>query len=242
MEGSFLQRALKSVGKGFTHWLIEWSLKRHFRAVYLRADFEPDPERGLILYANHHYWWDGYLCYALARAWRRQPLAWMEAYRHFPPFGLLGALPFPPHNLTVRAQTIRKTMEALTQEKRLFFLFPEGELHPDETQLLPFQRSLGWLAKRLPEVVIAPLAITIQASYHQYPIAYLWVDAPLPDHWRESSETAYTENARQRLLECLRTQQERIRTFTFPHHARQAGYQRLIRGKLSAHERWGTPQ
>ncbi len=238
MERSFLQHTLSTIGRRFTEWLILWSLRRHFRAIYLHTEFEPDPNRGLILYANHHYWWDGYLGYAIARVWRRQPLAWMEAYRRFPPFGLLGALPFPPSDAQVRMQTIRKTMRMLKNEKRLFLLFPEGELHADEARLLPFQRSLGWLAKRLPEVPVAPLAITIRATYHQYPCAYLWVDKPLTESWRALSEQDYTECARERLWQCLQAQRERVAILTSHLHAIQNGYRLLIQGKLSAHERW----
>lgn len=237
LERARLSSPLKPIARTLTHWLIEWSLRRHFRAVYLRGTVPETDHTGAIVYANHHYWWDGYLCYALARACRRQPITWMLAYRRFPPFGLLGALPFPPNNPARRAQIIRQTIEWLQNEPRLFFLFPEGRLHPDANRLLPFERSLAWLARKLPAVPVVPMAITIQATYHQYPCAFMTLGDPLPNAWRQLSETEYTACATERLQQLLTQQQQQIATIETVEHAHNYGFRLLLQGKLSVHER-----
>jgi 1-acyl-sn-glycerol-3-phosphate acyltransferase len=119
-----------------------------------------DLSRPVILFANHHYWWDGYLGYWLIRAWGRSMVVWMEAYRRFPPFRATGALPFPPDDPQVRARTVRRTVQILRTEPAALLLFPEGVLHGDTERLLPFQRSLHWLACRVPQATLLPLAIT----------------------------------------------------------------------------------
>lgn len=238
MERARLPNPLIHVGRIFTEWLIDRSLRQHFRAVYVRGEQLLDAQRGWVLYANHHYWWDGYLCYALVRNLERRPIAWMRASRRFPPFHLLGALPFPPNDPAQRTRTIRQTLRWLQAEKRILFLFPEGHLHPDTHRLLPFERSLAWLAKKLPNIGIAPLAITIEPSYHQYPCAYLTVGNSLPKAWHALPEAELTGRAQQYLHDVLMEQHRQVKALITSEQARALGYQVLIWGKLSAHERY----
>ncbi len=146
MERSGLSSALQRVKAGAVEAFIRKSLQRHFRAVYLSERAQPQPNRPTIVIANHHYWWDGYLAFMLIRAWRRQMLVWMEAFRRFPPFDAVGALPFPPNDPHRRAKTVRYTVECLRKSDRILLLYPEGNLNPNPNVLQPFQRSLDWLA------------------------------------------------------------------------------------------------
>jgi len=190
----------------------------------------------VILFANHHYWWDGYLGYWLIRAWGRSMVVWMEAYRRFPPFRATGALPFPPDDPQVRARTVRRTVQILRTEPAALLLFPEGVLHGDTERLLPFQRSLHWLACRVPQATLLPLAIHIEPSYHQYPRAYLSVGAPFQS--ASTDETAWLAEAAGAVETLLRqTRADARAALTDDEHAAQ-GFQVLLRGALSIHERF----
>jgi 1-acyl-sn-glycerol-3-phosphate acyltransferase len=235
MEGTGLSGALVRLQARFVDWLIGRSLRGHFRTVYVRCA-PPEPAHPLILFANHHYWWDGYLGYWLIRAWGYRPLAWMEAYRRFPPFGALGALPFPPDDPLMRARTIKRTVQILRTEPAALLLFPEGTLHGDTERLLPFQRSLHWLACRVPQATLLPLAIYIEPSYHQYPRAYLSVGAPF--HSAATDETEWLTEAAGAVEQLLRqTRADARTTLTDDDHAAR-GFQVLLRGALSVHERF----
>jgi len=190
----------------------------------------------VILFANHHYWWDGYLGYWLIRAWGRSMVVWMEAYRRFPPFEALGALPFPPDDPQVRARTVRRTVQILRTEPAALLLFPEGVLHGDTERLLPFQRSLHWLACRVPQAMLLPLAIHIEPSYHQYPRAYLSVGAPF--HSTATEPTEWLTEAAGALETLLRqTRADARAALTDDEHAAQ-GFQVLLQGTRSIHERF----
>jgi len=192
--------------------------------------------RPVILFANHHYWWDGYLGYWLIRAWGRRMVVWMEAYRRFPPFEALGALPFPPDDPQVRARTVRRTVQILRTEPAALLLFPEGVLHGDTERLLPFQRSLHWLACRVPQATLLPLAIHIEPSYHQYPRAYLSVGAPFQS--ASTDETAWLAEAAGAVETLLRqTRADARAALTDDEHAAQ-GFQVLLQGTRSIHERF----
>ena len=196
-----------------------------------------DRNRPLVLFANHHYWWDGYLGYWLIRALGRRMVVWMEAYRRFPPFGAIGALPFPPDDPQVRARTVRRTVQILrTEPATALLLFPEGVLHGDTERLLPFQRSLHWLVCRVPQATLLPLAIHIEPSYHQYPRAYLSVGAPFQS--AATDETAWLAEAAGAVETLLRqTRADAHAALTDDEHAAR-GFQVLLHGALSVHERF----
>jgi hypothetical protein len=305
MERTGLSGALVGLQARFVDWLIERSLRKHFRAIYVRfavpevvdsppsLRFPPLREgnrgagqvpplregnrevgqapplcegnregrtrsvppagrgnleegvgigglselgRPVILFANHHYWWDGYLGYWLIRAWGRSMVVWMEAYRRFPPFRATGALPFPPDDPQVRARTVRRTVQILRTEPAALLLFPEGTLHGDTERLLPFQRSLHWLACRVPQATLLPLAIHIEPSYHQYPRAFLSVGAPFQSALTD--ETAWLAEAAGAVETLLRqTRADARAALTDDEHAAQ-GFQVLLRGTRSIHERF----
>lgn len=235
MERSGLSGGFVRAQRQFVDTLVKRSLRGHFRAVYVRGA-PPDEPRPLILYANHHYWWDGYLGYWLIRSWGRRMVVWMESYRRFPPFRAIGALPFPAGDAAARARTVRRTVEALCKPETAVLLFPEGKLHGDTANLLPFQRSLHWLARQAPSAWVLPLAVHIEASYHQYPRAYLSVGAPF------QSDLAGTEAWLCAAAEALQAQLKALRA-----DARTAveeaeivaqGYRVLLRGRVSVHERF----
>jgi len=195
-----------------------------------------DPSCPVILFANHHYWWDGYLGYWLIRAWGRRMVVWMESYRRFPPFGAIGALPFPPDDPQVRARTVRRTVQILRTEPAALLLFPEGVLHGDTERLLPFQRSLHWLACRVPQATLLPLAIHIEPSYHQYPRAYLSVGAPF--HSTATEPTEWLTEAAGALETLLRQTRIDARAALIDDEHAAQGFQVLLQGTRSIHERF----
>lgn len=235
MERAGLSGALVRWQARFVDWLIGHSLRGHFRVIYVRG--APPPEsNAVILYANHHYWWDGYLAYWLIRSWGWRGLAWMEAYRRFPPFHALGALPFPSDDPAQRARTIRRTLKALQVGRTALALFPEGKLHGDTERLLPFQRSLHWLACRLPEAVVLPLAIHIEPAYHQYPRAYLCVGAPFRSALND--EARWLAAAADTLAQQLQQVRADARAAVAEDDIIALGYRVLLQGKRSIHERF----
>ncbi|MCS7300145.1 MAG: 1-acyl-sn-glycerol-3-phosphate acyltransferase [Fimbriimonadales bacterium] len=235
MEGTVLSGAFVGLQARFVDWLVGLSLRSHFRAVYVRGAPPAEP-RPLILYANHHYWWDGYLGYWLVRSWGRRLVVWMESYRRFPPFGAVGALPFPADDAAARARTVRRTLALLESSQTALLLFPEGALHGDTAQLLPFQRSLCWLARRAPHATVLPLAIHIESSYHQYPRAYLGVGEPFVCEIRDEAEwLCAAAETLQTLLARLRAD---ARTAAAEVEILQQGYNLLLRGRLSVSERF----
>lgn len=234
MERTSIPGILTRAGRLVADALIHASVRGHFQAVYARVAQPPSLFCSSIIFANHHYWWDGYLCYLIGKTWSQPMTLWMEEWRWFPPFWALGALPFPEHALHTRARTVRHTVRLLKNPPHVLFIFPEGSIHTG-SELLPFGRALYWLAQHVSNAQLFPMSIVITHTRHQYPRAYMHVDRPItlidnPENGLEQARICVG-----RLVEALRLEAERYDTTA---EAEQAGFTLLVRGKPSVNERW----
>lgn len=211
----------------FAEWLIMRSLRSHFRGVYLLDRDAPDPAQSIIFFANHHYWWDGYLLHLLTRHWRpKSSMVWMRELTSFPPFDALGAMPFPDTSPAARASTIRRTLRALQSQPAALFLFPEGDMHP-APHLAPFKEGLHWLHKHLPQVQLKPLAIHIEQGIHQHPEAFI-IAGP---HFRCDASAADVW-----LGEAQRTVADLLAELTPDQRPGRSSFRCILAGRLSTDE------
>ncbi len=161
----------------FVAWIIKRSLRRTFRRVCWVGAWPSLPEaKPVVLYANHHSFYDGYLLWYLARHHLgRATVTWMEDWDRFPFFAALGALPFPPGDAVRRAATVRRTARRLrTHPGTAFIYFPEGLLHPPEDGLAPFSTlPLERLARLLPPCTWWPVALHVTWWGESHPTALL---------------------------------------------------------------------
>jgi len=137
----------------------------------------------VVLYANHHYFHDGYLLWYLAARRLGRPFAlWMEAWDEAPLFAPLGALPFPKEDARRRAAPVRATVRRMTREPRtVLLLFPEGVLGVPDAGLAPFRADLPRLARLLPpETRWWPVAVHVTWWSDERPTALL-TGGPLHD-------------------------------------------------------------
>jgi hypothetical protein len=158
------------------------SLRRNFRRVCWVGDLPDLPaDQPVILYTNHHSFYDGYLIWLMAQRLLKRPvLTWMAEFDRFPFFAASGALPFPPDDPKRRAATLRYTAR-LFQDKpeTLFFYFPEGELHRPEEGLLPFDGdALVRLNRLFPTAIWWPFGIHVTWWGDALPTALLGAGTP----------------------------------------------------------------
>lgn len=160
--------------------LILRDLRRSFRRVIWVG---PHPreivprDRPLVLYANHHYFHDGYLLWLLvSRILDRQALIWMREWDRVPIFTPIGALPFPEDDRSRRAATARRTGEELAADPRnTLIYFPEGEMSPPDAGVQPFDDGrMHRLSRLVPEDGLWwPVAVRLTWWKDSGPIALL---------------------------------------------------------------------
>lgn len=210
--------------------LIVRSLRQTFRRIVWIG---PEPwqgptpllsvDRPLVLYANHHSFYDGYLLWLLTRrVLGRPPLLWMNEWERTPLFGPLGTLPFPLDDLAQRLGTIRTTARRLRRRpEHVFLYFPEGELGTPDAGVAEFSPdAFARLAKLYPDATQWwPVGIRVTWWGEDRPTAL--VGGGTPHDAPTGGERAHLEH----VLDTLRA--------VPPGSGRV-----LLDGRASVHERW----
>ncbi|WP_245846025.1 1-acyl-sn-glycerol-3-phosphate acyltransferase [Longibacter salinarum] len=177
----------------------------------------------VILYANHHHFYDGHLLwYLLRHALGRPGTIWMEEWDRYPFFAAVGAQPFPTDDSRRRAATIRRTARRFREAPRTVMVyFPEGELHTPAEGIHPFPEGAAQrLARFYPEATWWPIAIDVTFWGDKHPTACLLPGTP---------HSAPDGNERDRLTRLWHTLRETLPEA--PHHV-------LLNGRPSPTDVW----
>ena len=172
----------KSLPTRLVGGIMRRALRKAFRRVEWIGDVPAFPsDRPVVLYANHHTFYDGYLAWlVLEEVLDREGLLWMNDWDRYPFFGAVGALPFPLDDARRRASTLRYTRRRLDADPALaLILFPEGTMHPAEEGIRPFDgEGVRRLGRLLPGALWWPVAI--HATWHAdaLPVARLGGGTP----------------------------------------------------------------
>lgn len=152
-------------------------LRKAFHRVWdAGISVDLDPHRPVVLYANHHSFFDGHLVWLVARqSMTRQTMTWMQEWHRFPFLRAAGALPFPDDDSPARSSTMRETKRRFTENPRsALILFPEGAMHPAEEGILPFSDGrLERLSRIFPQALWCPVAIHSSWREGDRPDAFL---------------------------------------------------------------------
>lgn len=199
------------------------SLRKAFRRIcWVGPAPNLDPHRPVVLYANHHTFYDGYVLWLLARKMLgRAPITWMAEWDRFPLFGAVGALPFPPDDPQRRLQTILTTRRRMKEDSSTILLyFPEGVLHPPEEGILPISaEDINRLDRVLPEKQWWPVAIHLTTRGESMPT--LQLSGGVPHSRTDGSEM-------ERLRSCLNALRSSAHTCS----------EVLLEGRKSPDENW----
>lgn len=204
--------------------MLRRDLRNAFRRVCLVGEApELRPGFPLVIYANHHNYYDGHLLGLLIdRFLQRELLFWMAEWDQFPFFAPVGGMPFPRDDARRRSATIRRTIRRFEEQPDYALVyFPEGRLHPAEEGVLPFDEDLFVRFGRLvPEMQWLPVALHVTWRKEARPTALIATGAPHPPGAGDARERL------QNLLDTLRAPK-----------CLNAG-QTLVEGKRGAAERW----
>jgi hypothetical protein len=170
-------RAVTTLARTVGYRFLERALRREFRRiVWMDEELPQLPDGPVVLYANHHAFYDGYvLGYLVERVLRRQAIVWVETLDRFPFFRTVGALPFPANDRWARVATMRRTVRAWKTDPRMVLIyFPEGRLHPwEEGVEWPTDDRLSRLGGLTDDLVWWPVALRVGGWQEHKPTAYL---------------------------------------------------------------------
>ncbi|MEM9999147.1 MAG: 1-acyl-sn-glycerol-3-phosphate acyltransferase [Bacteroidota bacterium] len=220
--------------------LIRRSLRSSFRSVRWVGAWPPPLPAGrpVVLYANHHSFFDGYLLWwLLTQHLRRPPLVWMRDHDRIPLFAPLGTLAFPDDDPRRRAQTIRETARRMrTVPDTALILFPEGEQRPPDAGIGPIATGgLQRIARLLPDAVWWPVALRLTWWDADRPVALLAGGSP---HDAPTGDEAARLDTLVDLLRAARPPAFGVDNEGVTPHVTAAAQRVLLEGTRSPAERW----
>lgn len=172
----------KSVVRRAVQALMRYELRSSFRQIVWMSDVPPGetpslpPDQPVILYANHHHFYDGHLLwYLLEDVLDRPGTIWMNDWDSFPFFAAVGAQPFPPDDASRRSATVRRTARRFRERPTTIMVyFPEADLHAPAKGILPFEPDATKRLTRLyPEAWWWPVAVHVTSWGDKHPTACL---------------------------------------------------------------------
>lgn len=156
------------LGELLVFWLGRRGLWKSFQAVRFRA-VQPLPAppdqlaQPVIFYANHNTFWDGYLAHVVTRqvygleGYLMMDLKQLRRFRFFSWAGVF----------SVDRENGREALRSLdyiagelqAKPGRSLWIFPQGEISPQERRPLGFQSGLARLIRRVSPCYVYPVAV-----------------------------------------------------------------------------------
>jgi 1-acyl-sn-glycerol-3-phosphate acyltransferase len=139
--------------RGPLGWLaaryVDWRLRRDFRGVWVRGQL-PERDDGLLAYANHPGWWDGFALHALCRAAARDGYCLVEERNlaRFPFLRRVGAFSIRRGDPRSAVESLGRARRLLARPRAVVVVFPQGALTPQAAPPLHLERGVEVLARR----------------------------------------------------------------------------------------------
>jgi chlorobactene lauroyltransferase len=173
------------LGEMLVWLLIKTSLQKHFDRVFFRIRDERTEEQRIlpmIICANHSSWWDGYVAALVKHHLGVEGYLMMEEsqLRRYFFFSWMGCFSVDRHHPRAAMQSIQYAAHLLKERPgRMVWLFPQGEIAPNDRRPLVFFRGAARLAKLSAPALLYPLAIRIEYLAEQYPDLFISLGEPL---------------------------------------------------------------
>ncbi len=197
------------LGQRLVWWLIDSSLRKHFDRVFLRMRGERTAEQSalpMIMCANHSSWWDGYIAMLIERTQGFDAYLMMEEaqLRRYFFFSWAGCFSVERKNTRSALQSLQYAARLLKNgPKRFVWLFPQGEIFPNDKRPLTFFTGAAYLARLTTPVLLYPVATRIEYLAEQRPDLFISVGEPL-------LVNAEDAQARSFLKQCTKQLEERV--------------------------------
>lgn len=127
----------------FFSWYISRSVKRHYHQI----DFNPietDPQKSILLIANHYSWWDGFLFFHLNKLLFKKKFHIMILEETIIKHGFLKYVGSFSVSKTSRSmlETLKYAGNLLDDPKNLVVIFPQGKLYSNFVDDVKFEKGL----------------------------------------------------------------------------------------------------
>ncbi len=160
-------------------------LKKHFYRIHLsgRENLSAlNKNVPAILAANHSNWWDGFIAYYLSnRIMKCDDYLMMdiEQLRKYSFFRYVGVFSVDRKNAAEAMRSITYAADVLKNTNRCLWIFPQGEMTPQDKRPLVFYSGITKIAERAEKVNIIPVAFRYEFLMEQRPEVFISVGKPI---------------------------------------------------------------
>ncbi|MBE2219261.1 MAG: lysophospholipid acyltransferase family protein [Ignavibacteria bacterium] len=159
-------------------------LKKHFFRIHLngRENLANTGRTPAILAANHSNWWDGFLAYFLTnRLMKCDDYLMMdiEQLKRYSFFRYIGVFSVDRKNPAEAMRSINYAADIIKDSNRCLWIFPQGEMTPQDKRPLVFYSGISKIAERAGKVKTIPVAIRYEFLMEQRPEVFISIGKPV---------------------------------------------------------------
>lgn len=173
------------LGERLVERLIDSSFRKYFDRIHfrIRGTFTDEQRKiPMIICANHSSWWDGYVALLVKRQLGVDTYLMMEEaqLRRYFFFRWVGCFSVDRQNARSAMQSLQYAGRLLKEKPgRMIWLFPQGEISPNDARPLTFFTGAAHLARMTTPSMLYPLAIRIEFLAEQRPDLFISLGEPL---------------------------------------------------------------
>lgn len=140
-------------------------LKRRFNSFQvqnLQNIKNRNPNKPLIIYANHSSWWDGLVLFEILKSQEFDSYVLMEEkqLKNLKLFRRIGAFSIDRENPRKAFESINYALKILNSEKnKTLLIFPQGEIKVNDKRPISFYNGISYLIEKLNEGYLVPCSI-----------------------------------------------------------------------------------
>ncbi len=224
-------------GQALVDWLIFSSFRKSFDRIHFRVRGTYDAELRslpLIVCANHFSWWDGYVAKLAERQLGVDGYLMMEEaqLRRYFFFSWTGCFSVNRQDARSAMQSLQYAARLLKQKPRRFvWLFPQGEIAPNDRRPLVFYSGAAHLARMTSPALLWPVATRIEFLAEQRPDLFISMGEPFRIDQAETRTPGFLKLYTKRLEEAVTAELDQLRADVIA--SDYSSFQIIMQGKSS---------
>ena len=188
-------------------------LKRRFHSFRISELERLRGNQPQVVYANHSSWWDGLIALEVSRAAGRDFFVMMEEKQLLKMqfFRRIGAFSVVRENARQAVGSLNYAAELLrAKPQRDVWIFPQGEIVPNDSRPLKFYRGLARLAEKVGECAVVPCAMRLEFTGEFKPEIFVKIGAAQVFSDSTKNSKNLTDNFREKLTATLDELKEQV--------------------------------
>lgn len=205
------------LGGRLVEWLIHSSFRKYFDRIHFRTRGNYDETvltQPLIMCANHSSWWDGYVARLVETQLGVDAYLMMEEaqLRRYFFFSWIGCFSVNRQDARSALQSLQYAARLLKERPRRFvWLFPQGEISPNDHRPLEFFTGAAHLARATSPSLLCPVAIRIEFLAEQRPDLFISLGEPLRIGPEETRTAGFLKACTKRLEVAVTAELDQLR-------------------------------